>query len=46
MNSNDPNKDHTRPRVLIEVLFSGVFSVNKEKIKKTVSDILDPEGEC
>jgi len=46
MSSNDPNKNKIRPRVLLEVLFSGVFSINKDLIKKITQDVLDPEKEC
>ena len=46
-NNADPNKEMTRPRVLVEVFNSGVFgSQNKDKIKKLVQERLDPNGYC
>ena len=46
-NSNDPNKELTRPRVLAEVLYTGAYGgINKEKIKKLLQEKLDPNGEC
>jgi hypothetical protein len=45
--NSDPNKEMTRPRVLVEVFNSGVFgSTNKDKIKKLVQEKLDPNSYC
>ena len=46
-NSNDPNKEIIRQRVLVEVLYTGVFGgISKDKIKKLLQEILDPNGQC
>ena len=46
-NSNDPNKEISRPRVLIEILYTGAYGgVNKEAIKKLLQQTLDPNGSC
>lgn len=47
LNSNDPNKEATRPRVLVEVLYTGTFGgINKDMVKKVVQEKVDPNAEC
>lgn len=46
-NSNDPNKELIRQRVLVEVFYTGVFGgINKDMIKKVVQEKVDPENYC
>ena len=46
-NSNDPNRLISRPRVLVEVFYTGVYAgVQKKKIQATVQEMLDPEHVC
>ncbi len=46
-NSNDPNKLVPKPRVLVEVFYTGVYAgIEKKKIQSTVQDMLDPQSYC
>jgi len=46
-NNTDPNKDITRPRVLVEIFYTGVYSgINKDHIKRLMREKLDPNGQC
>lgn len=46
-NNSDPNKSTPRPRVLLEVFYTGVYGgINKDKIKKAVQEAIDPNGCC
>ena len=46
-NSSDPNKEVTRPRVLVEVLYTGIFGgINKDMVKKVVQEKVDPHSQC
>lgn len=48
-NNTDPNKEITRPRVLVEVFYTRQFLghfTKKEIIKKLLQEKLDPSGNC
>ncbi len=46
-NSNDPNKLVSKPRVLVEVFYTGVYAgIEKKKIQSTVQEMLDPQSYC
>ena len=46
-NNTDPNRDITRPRVLVEVFYTrGYVGVKKDSIKSLVQEKLDPSGHC
>ena len=46
-NNSDPNKSTSRPRVLLEVFYTGVYGgINKDMIKRLVQDTVDPNGYC
>ena len=46
-NSSDPNKLISRPRVKVEVFYTGVYGgIDKRMIHSTVQDTLDPEHAC
>lgn len=46
-NNSDPNKFTSRPRVLLEVFYTGVYGgINKDMIKRVVQEAVDPNGCC
>ncbi len=47
-NSSDPDRFSFKPRVLVEVFYTGMYGVGlpKELIKKAVSEHLDPDSNC
>ena len=45
-NSSDKSKFEYKPRVLVEVFYTGWTAVDKDMVRRTVTTILDPVGAC
>ena len=46
-NSSDPEKDVFKPRVLVEVFYTGMWGgLSKDMIKQAVVNTLDPSEQC
>ena len=45
-NCSDKSKLEYKPRVLVEVFYTGWTAVEKEMVKRNVTSILDPSGAC